>query len=82
MALTVEQELAQLRQENTNLKAKAEARQKVSFKVSEKGAISTYGLGRWPITMYLSQVTRFLDAAPQLRMFIEENKDRLAVKPE
>jgi hypothetical protein len=44
------------------------------FKVGEKGGVSVYGLGRFPVTLYYEQWTRLLEAAPQLRTFLEENK--------
>ena len=53
---------------------------KLEFKVSEKGGVSVYGLGRFPVTLYQEQWSRLLDAAEDLRVFIEENKSRLKVK--
>ena len=50
------------------------------FKVSEKGAVSVYGLGRFPVTLYYEQWNRLLEAAPQLREFLESNKSRLKLK--
>jgi hypothetical protein len=52
----------------------------LEFRVSEKGAVSVYGLGRFPVTLYYEQWTRLLDVAPQLRQFLEENKSRLKLK--
>lgn len=46
----------------------------VEFRVGEKGGVSVYGLGRFPVTLYYEQWVRLLDAAPQLRTFLEENK--------
>jgi len=46
----------------------------MEFRVSEKGGVSVYGLGRFPVTLYYEQWTRLLDASPQLREFLEENK--------
>lgn len=53
---------------------------RVSFKVSEKGAVSVYGLGRWPTTLYAGQWDRLLSQADTLRSFIADNRGRLAVK--
>jgi hypothetical protein len=53
---------------------------KLEFKVSEKGGVSVYGLGRFPVTLYQEQWTRLLAAADDLMAFIEENKSRLKVK--
>jgi hypothetical protein len=46
----------------------------LDFKVGEKGGVSVYGLGRFPVTLYYEQWVRLLDAAPRLREFLEENK--------
>jgi hypothetical protein len=46
----------------------------LEFRVGEKGGVSVYGLGRFPVTLYYEQWTRLLDAVPQLRTFLEENK--------
>lgn len=52
----------------------------LSFKVSEKGAVSVYGMGRFPVTLYYEQWLRLLDVADKLREFLEENKDKLKLK--
>ncbi len=52
----------------------------LEFRVSEKGAVSVYGLGRFPVTLYYEQWVRLLDVAPGLREFLEENKSRLKLK--
>ncbi|MGO9061970.1 MAG: hypothetical protein ACLQU2_32065 [Candidatus Binataceae bacterium] len=52
----------------------------ISFKVSEKGAVSVYGLGRFPVTLYLEQWDALLSRATELREFIEANKSRLKTK--
>jgi hypothetical protein len=46
----------------------------LEFRVGEKGGVSVYGLGRFPVTLYYEQWTRLLDAVPQLHTFLEENK--------
>jgi hypothetical protein len=46
----------------------------LEFRVGEKGGVSVYGLGRFPVTLYYEQWTRLLDAVPQLRAFLDENK--------
>ena len=53
---------------------------RLEFRVSEKGGVSVYGLGRFPVTLYYEQWTRLLDAVPDLKQFIEENKDKLKLK--
>ena len=52
----------------------------LEFRVGEKGGVSVYGLGRFPVTLYYEQWTRLLDAADNLRAFLEENKSRLKLK--
>ena len=52
----------------------------MEFRVSEKGGVSVYGLGRFPVTLYYEQWTRLLDRADDLRAFMEENKSRLKLK--
>jgi hypothetical protein len=52
----------------------------LEFKVSEKGAVSVYGLGRFPVTLYYEQWVRLLEAAEALRGFLEEHKGRLKLK--
>jgi hypothetical protein len=54
---------------------------KLEFRVSEKGGVSVYGLGRFPVTLYYEQWVRLLDSVDALRDFIEENKNRLKMKP-
>jgi hypothetical protein len=52
----------------------------LEFKVGEKGGVSVYGLGRFPVTLYYEQWNRLLDTADKLRAFLEENKSRLKLK--
>jgi len=52
----------------------------MEFRVSEKGGVSVYGLGRFPVTLYYEQWTRLLDRADDLRTFMEENKGKLKLK--
>jgi hypothetical protein len=52
----------------------------LEFRIGEKGGVSVYGLGRFPVTLYYEQWTRLLDAADNLRTFLEENKPRLKLK--
>ena len=71
-------ELERLRKENESLK-KASAKG-VSIKVSEKGGVSVYGLGRFPITFYKEQWTKLLDMADDIRAFIKEHESQLKSK--
>jgi hypothetical protein len=52
----------------------------VRFKVSEKGAVSVYGLGRFPVTLYFEQWERLLSNIEELRSFIDANKSKLKLK--
>jgi hypothetical protein len=53
---------------------------KLEFKVSEKGGVSVYGLGRFPTTLYYEQWTRLLDGGEELRAFLEANKSSMKLK--
>jgi hypothetical protein len=72
-------ELERLRSENERLKARSG--RAVSMKVSEKGGVSVYGLGRFPVTLYKEQWTRLLDMSDDIRTFIAENEGKLKTKP-
>ncbi len=71
-------ELERLRAENEALKAKVT--RATSIKVSEKGAVSVYGLGRFPVTLYKEQWLKLLAMADDIKKFIAENSSRLRVK--
>jgi hypothetical protein len=71
-------ELEKLRAENQALK-RSSARG-LSMKISEKGALSIYGLGRFPVTLYKEQWLKLLDMATDIRAFIEANSDKLKTK--
>jgi hypothetical protein len=74
----VQAELARLRAENEALKQKRSG--VVSMKVSEKGGVSVYGLGRFPVTLYQEQWGKLLAAGDEIKAFIEENRSKLKVK--
>ncbi len=74
----VQTELARLRAENEALKQKRNSA--VSMKVSEKGGLSVYGLGRFPVTLYQEQWTKLLAMADEIKTFIEENRSKLKAK--
>ena len=63
-----------------SLQAKAAAPRTLSLKVSEKGAVSLYGMGRYPVTLYGSQWERLLDASETIRAFLANNASLLSVK--
>ncbi len=78
MSEELQAEIERLKAENENLKQKRNL--SVSLKVSEKGAVSVYGLGRFPVTLYQEQWVKLLAMADEIKRFIEENKSRLKVK--
>jgi hypothetical protein len=53
---------------------------RLEFRVSEKGGVSVYGLGRFPVTLYYEQWQRLLGTSDDLRTFLEENKSKLKLK--
>ena len=73
-------EVERLRAENEKLKS--QKGRGVSLKVSEKGGVSVYGLGRFPVTLYKEQWTKLLAMADEIRAFIKENDAALKAKPE
>jgi hypothetical protein len=79
---TPEQKLARLEAENKKLKEQMEQRRpgELRLKVSEKGALSVYGLGRFPVTLYKEQWVRLLDYSDQIKAFLKENDPKLKGK--
>lgn len=77
---TVEQELAALRTEHARLLAEKEKSSTLTMKVSEKGALSVYGLGRFPVTLYKEQWSRLMDQADNIRTFLKTNDGQLKGK--
>lgn len=71
-------ELAQLRAENEALKKSA--KNALRLKVSEKGALSLYGLGRFPVTLYKEQWVKVLDFDKEIKGFIADNDNELKAK--
>lgn len=71
-------ELERLKAENQALKSQSS--RGVSLKVSEKGGVSVYGLGRFPVTLYKEQWLKLLDMAQDIRAFIEANAGALKTK--
>ena len=78
MTEDLQTELERLRAENERLKQSG--RGKLAMKVSEKGALSVYGMGRFPVTLYKEQWLRLLAAAEDIKAFIEANQDNLKTK--
>jgi hypothetical protein len=71
-------ELERLKAENQALKARGS--KGVSMKVSDKGGVSVYGLGRFPVTLYQEQWLKLLDLADDIRAFIKEHEGQLKKK--
>ena len=78
MSDDLQAELERLRAENERLKTSG--RSTPAMKVSEKGALSVYGMGRFPVTLYKEQWLRLLAMANDIKSFIEANNDRLKSK--
>jgi hypothetical protein len=74
----LKQELERLRAENEQLKS--HRGRSVSLKVSEKGGVSVYGLGRFPVTLYKEQWTKLLAMADEIRTFLKEHDGELKTK--
>ena len=74
----VKAELERLRNENAALKRGASSG--IRLKVSEKGAVSAYGLGRFPVTLYKEQWLKLLNMSDDIRAFIAENESQLKAK--
>ena len=74
----MQEELERLRAENARLKKTAS--KGVSLKISEKGGVSVYGLGRFPVTLYKEQWAKLLDMADDIRAFIRDNEASLKAK--
>jgi len=74
----VKAELERLRAENERLKAGRG--RGLAMKVSEKGALSVYGLGRFPVTLYKEQWTKLLEAADDIRAFLKDTDAALKAK--
>jgi len=80
MEETLEQKLARLEAENQALKGRRSGN--LSLKVSEKGGLSVYGLGRFPVTLYKEQWVKLLGFAGEIESFIKENESQLKTKGE
>ena len=78
-------DLATLQEQIATLKAELKEKKKntpraLSMKVSQKGALSVYGLGRFPVTLYPTQFTRLLSIKEEIETFIEDNKADFSYK--
>lgn len=80
MSEDIKAELERLKAENAALKASKPARGTISMKVSEKGALSVYGMGRFPVTLYKEQWIKLMEMKEEILKFIGDNNDRLKTK--
>jgi hypothetical protein len=78
MSEDMKAELERLRQENAALKKGAS--RGISMKVSEKGGLSIYGLGRFPVTLYKEQWTKLLELSDEIKQFIKDHNSELKTK--
>ena len=78
MADDHQSELERLRAENERLKKSGTGI--LPMKVSEKGAVSVYGMGRFPVTLYKEQWLKLLAMSEEIKAFIEANQDHLKSK--
>jgi hypothetical protein len=76
----IEPTYEELKARLAELEAKQQRTGSMTFKVSDKGGVSVYGLGRFPVTLYYEQWIKLLDRAQDLRDFLEENKSKLKLK--
>lgn len=72
-------ELERLRRENARLKAQQNARG-LTLRISPKGALSVYGLGKWPVTLYAEQWAKLLGEHDRIREFLREHAQELSTK--
>jgi len=79
---TAEEKLARLEAENKVLREQMDQRKpgQLRLKVSEKGALSVYGLGRFPVTLYKEQWRRLLDISDEMKTFLKDNDHLLKGK--
>jgi len=78
--VSLKDRMAALEAENQRLREQSERSSVIRFKVGEKGGVSMYGLGRFPVTLYVEQWQRLLDNADGIRAFIRENDGKLKRK--
>ena len=78
--MNYQQEIEKLRAENAALKAKVDKPRQLTLKVSAAGALSVYGMGRFPVTLYKEQWIKVLGISDQIKAFIVANDANLKTK--
>ena len=74
----LQEQIAKLQADNAALRAKSD--RAITCKVTEKGGVSVYGLGRFPVTLYASQWDKLLAGADMIRAFLNANRALLSTK--
>lgn len=82
MSEDMKEELERLRRENEELKQSRKRGGALNLKVSQKGAVSLYGMGRFPVTLYKEQWLKMLDFSEEIRAFVKANEGQLKTKGE
>jgi len=79
---SAEQKLARLEAENRALKEQIDKRKpgELRLKISEKGGLSVYGLGRFPVTLYKEQWARLLNHVDEIKQFLQDHDQELKAK--
>jgi len=79
---SAEQKLARLEAENRALKEQIDKRKpgELRLKISEKGGLSVYGLGRFPVTLYKEQWARLLNRVDEIKQFLQDHDQELKAK--
>lgn len=80
MSEDLKKEIERLKAENAALKTSKPGRGTISMKVSEKGALSVYGMGRFPVTLYKEQWLKLLAISEDIKKFIDDNNSALKTK--
>lgn len=78
--LAAEKRIKELEAKLAQAEANVAKAAKAAIKVSSKGGVSVYGLGRFPVTLYKSQWDKLLSMVPEIQAFIKTNESKLAVK--
>lgn len=79
-AAAMKEKMAELEAENAKLRAEKQEGRTIRFKVGEKGGLSMYGLGRFPVTLYAEQWERLFEVVPLIKKALDENASKLKRK--